>query len=1011
VQADILELLPHDITRVLDVGCGDGYIANALPAHLQVVGLEISNEALRHLKRDAIIGSITALPFPDKSFDMVMANDVLEHIPPDAYQGALKELARVAAKYLMVTVPNNEQLEANLTQCAACGAIYHVNWHQRSYDIEKLRTLFDPRFRPVEIRLSGDVTLPPIDPTIALRHDLGLYLTWAGAVCPTCSSKRQVSYTEGNLFARLLDTRRSLHWFGKAHGGAQWQNRTEVIVLYADTVSPAPRGISPRHENSDSLLRIDFANPLQAAVPDFVPGVWWAKFFLPAGAVQTTAGLRGGAEDAGPLVIPVRLPVKAERGDRILIEVSGASDSDMLHVYAIDGLRGQGKRLLACSAKQTAQRFEINVMEPWWPDRFGLALELHAFGQVCLHTLRYEATASTSTATFILLQPGHNVLRWQNAGLTYSWGLLVHAKGFYPKPELPWRDQAHNRPDEVPVSLADILQTAVEQYAALQQESHELNKLAEQKEQQRAAVEQAYAALQQRHAELQQQHSLLQQQHSFLNELTEQKEQQRAAAEQAYTAAHQEYWLLHQQHSQTMGELNKRLGVKGGAKEILRSVKRRLVGPAIGVPQPVFPAPWQPLPALPKVDEKSRKVLVLSHMYPHPDQPLSGPFIHEQVKALRQYCNIDARVLIGRPYWMFHKNPVVMLRMEKYYRLFHNACQWLSLEGVPVRYVPYRIFAPFWTHGWAYRSSICRNIDRIYAEFPFDLIHAHTGYLDGSAGMALAKRYHVPLVITEHTGPFSSLLSRPIVRHWTRRSLGSAIRIITVSEQQRCDVSTLLASNRHDRFLVLPNGVDTDIFSPPARWAPDPQAPRILFVGYFVSVKNLPLLLEAFSRVVHRIPGATLKLVGKGEVEQQEVELRNSVRQLGLGHRVEFLGLQPRTAVARIMREEADVLVLSSRSESFGCVLIEALACGKPVVSTRSGGPEDIVTADFLGELCLNENPEALAAAIIKVASNIKTYSPERIRQYVEDKFSYKSLANALERLYTQMGARRTAWR
>jgi Glycosyl transferases group 1 len=123
--------------------------------------------------------------------------------------------------------------------------------------------------------------------------------------------------------------------------------------------------------------------------------------------------------------------------------------------------------------------------------------------------------------------------------------------------------------------------------------------------------------------------------------------------------------------------------------------------------------------------------------------------------------------------------------------------------------------------------------------------------------------------------------------------------------------------------------------------------------------------LEAFALVLRNLPGARLTLVGGGEVPQQVSELQHLTQRMGRERQVTFLGPQPHTAVARIMREEADLLVLSSQAETFGCVLIEALACGKPVVSTRSGGPEDIITADFLGELCVNGSPEALAQAIV----------------------------------------------
>ena len=80
VLADILEILPPDVRSVLDVGCGDGFITNALPEQLRVVGVDISQQAVKHVKRETVIGSATDLPLPDRSFDMVMSNDVLEHL-------------------------------------------------------------------------------------------------------------------------------------------------------------------------------------------------------------------------------------------------------------------------------------------------------------------------------------------------------------------------------------------------------------------------------------------------------------------------------------------------------------------------------------------------------------------------------------------------------------------------------------------------------------------------------------------------------------------------------------------------------------------------------------------------------------------------------------------------------------------------------------------------------------------------------------------------------------------
>jgi glycosyltransferase involved in cell wall biosynthesis len=272
--------------------------------------------------------------------------------------------------------------------------------------------------------------------------------------------------------------------------------------------------------------------------------------------------------------------------------------------------------------------------------------------------------------------------------------------------------------------------------------------------------------------------------------------------------------------------------------------------------------------------------------------------------------------------------------------------------------------------------------------------------MDGSAGLAASRACNVPLFITEHTGPFTILMANSIVKRWTLRSLHSAEKVIVVSEAQRRAVAEYLLPTRRDHLVVLPNVVDTDMFTPPAEWRPEPAAPRIVFVGYFVPIKQLPMLLEAFRQVRRSVPGARLSLVGGGEIEQQEKDLLVEIRGMGLDGSVEVIGHRSREEIARIMREECDLLVLCSRSETFGCVVIEALASGKPVVATRCGGPEDIITHEDLGLICENNNPQALANAILRVIERLPQFDSSRIRRHAEEQFSFAAVARRIAALY-----------
>jgi glycosyltransferase involved in cell wall biosynthesis len=108
------------------------------------------------------------------------------------------------------------------------------------------------------------------------------------------------------------------------------------------------------------------------------------------------------------------------------------------------------------------------------------------------------------------------------------------------------------------------------------------------------------------------------------------------------------------------------------------------------------------------------------------------------------------------------------------------------------------------------------------------------------------------------------------------------------------------------------------------------------------------------------------------------------------------------------MRRSA-LLVLPSRSESFGSVLVEALACGTPVVATRCGGPEDIV-ADEVGVLVSKEDPEALAAALEHVLATRGSYDRARLRAHAVRHFSWDGIAGQYAQLYQDvLGQRRPA--
>jgi len=143
---EIIRNIPEDVITILDIGCGNGAVLNKLlesSKYERLVGIDFSETALKYVKTEKYLMNIENLIFKDKSFDLVICNEVLEHLPYQEYNSALKEITRVAKKYILVTTPNQEDLESNLVCCPECNAWFNQEYHVRSFNKDKLFKLFE----------------------------------------------------------------------------------------------------------------------------------------------------------------------------------------------------------------------------------------------------------------------------------------------------------------------------------------------------------------------------------------------------------------------------------------------------------------------------------------------------------------------------------------------------------------------------------------------------------------------------------------------------------------------------------------------------------------------------------------------------------------------------------------------------------------------------------------------------------------------------------------------------
>lgn len=218
----LVSMIPSDVRTIADVGCGDGYLTQRLAERWDVVGIDRSAVALAKLGCRTLQASADALPLPDRSVDLLLSSQVLEHLPDGLFERALGEMDRVASRWLVVSVPYREELARRVSRCPRCRLEFHIDGHLRSFDEAALDRAL-PSFERVRTELCGRPETPAYAPLERARHHLArgwFYYDGAHIVCPRCGEDRFARQPRGlrhRLLAQGLDAAASLAnlWTGR----------------------------------------------------------------------------------------------------------------------------------------------------------------------------------------------------------------------------------------------------------------------------------------------------------------------------------------------------------------------------------------------------------------------------------------------------------------------------------------------------------------------------------------------------------------------------------------------------------------------------------------------------------------------------------------------------------------------------------------------------------------------------------------------------------------------------
>ncbi len=399
---------------------------------------------------------------------------------------------------------------------------------------------------------------------------------------------------------------------------------------------------------------------------------------------------------------------------------------------------------------------------------------------------------------------------------------------------------------------------------------------------------------------------------------------------------------------------------------------------------------------------RRRKVLMLTRLFPSRAFPTFGTFCAERARALAPHAEV--RVMVPTPYfpaWL--PGPAAWKQWARVER------DGVFGEDIPVSYPRY-VSPPgiaTWLQGVAMAARVRREFAARHPGWVPDVIDAHFAFPDGYAALSLGRSLGVPVVVTCHGSDLRQYPDIPIAGAMTRRVLCEADRVVAVSSE------LLQASLRlgcpPERAQSLSNGVDPRKFalrdkaSCRARLGL-PLARKIgVCVANLVEVKGQSLLLQALAELRRQGGEAPLLvLVGDGPCRAR---LEREAEALEAAGDVMFVGRRAHYEVA-VWMGAADWLLLSSHAEGWPTVYFEAMACGRPVITTAVSAARDAICRPEYGIVVEPRTPQAFAAAI--AAASLSDYDEGFIRAHAEA-HSWERWAETALDIFDQAGAGRAA--
>jgi teichuronic acid biosynthesis glycosyltransferase TuaC len=388
------------------------------------------------------------------------------------------------------------------------------------------------------------------------------------------------------------------------------------------------------------------------------------------------------------------------------------------------------------------------------------------------------------------------------------------------------------------------------------------------------------------------------------------------------------------------------------------------------------------------------KVLVYTCLFPNHLQPNRSVFIKHRMQHFAKLDGCEIKVVNPVPFspsWSFLQSRYPLARVRRRE----------IIEGIEVYHPSYalipKISMPL--HGILMYLSTLNLVKKIQKTFPFDLIDGHYIYPDGFAAILLGRTLGKPVVLSARGTDINQFAAFRLIKPMIRYTLDRAKHVISVSQALKDRMVEIGAESR--KVSVIPNGIDLKHFYPKDRiearrslgLAEDAKV--IFSVGALIPLKGHDVILEAVQKLVRKVKGLHLYVVGEGP---QRGFLESRASEMNLAAHVDFVGQRPNKELGA-WYNAADVFCLASSREGWANVIMEALACGTPVVTTKVGGSPEILTTPDVG-LLVERNSDAIAEGLL-LAFN-REWDRAKIHRHVAER-TWRQVAKEVRGVFEQV--------